>query len=162
MKKKLTFAEREALAAAGGYRYRGGLGSTTLEKPVHIYFIQVGEDGPIKIGMTRGNPLVRLASLQAGIPYELKLKAVIPDVQASVEMELHRCFRHLRIRREWFRPEHDLIAFIDTYALPWGAEAKEKIETRKALEWVRQMNPEQLQGDPLYIKMRPYSYWTPE
>lgn len=98
---------------------RSKLSGASRPLPCHIYFIQVGTDGPIKVGRTRCSPLVRMDSLQIGIPFDLRLRAVIIGVQPSVEIEIHRQFTHLHIRGEWFRPEPELLDFIDKNALPW-------------------------------------------
>lgn len=81
---------------------------------ISIYFIQSARGGPIKIGMTAGQPLHRMASLQTGFPYELRLLGVISDADDSREAEIHQQFSHLRIRGEWFRPAPDLLDFILT------------------------------------------------
>jgi hypothetical protein len=85
----------------------------------NVYFIQVGEDGPIKIGRAKGSPLTRLDALQVGIPFDLRLVAIIPHVSHHLELDLHRRFDHLRIRGEWFKPEPELLDYIRENALAW-------------------------------------------
>jgi hypothetical protein len=85
-----------------------------------IYFIQVGEDGPIKIGRTTQSPLQRMDTLQTGIPIPLRLLAIISHVGASAEMMLHRRFYHLHVQGEWFRPDEELLTYIRENALPWN------------------------------------------
>ncbi len=84
-----------------------------------IYFIQVGLDGPIKIGKTKGNPLVRMAGLQTGIPFVLRIVAIISPARQALEGELHAKFASLRIMGEWFHPAPDLLDFIKEKAMAW-------------------------------------------
>ena len=76
-----------------------------------IYFIQMGDDGPIKIGRADSAPR-RIAGLQVGNPVELKLVGVLPE-----ELELHCEFADLALRGEWFSPGERLLEFIERYAL---------------------------------------------
>lgn len=82
-----------------------------------IYFIQSGEDGPVKIGFTNGNPLNRLRSLQIGSHQELFLRAVVSGDEAA-EAKLHRRFAKQRVRGEWFRPVPSLVKLIEKHAPP--------------------------------------------
>lgn len=77
-----------------------------------VYFIKGLESGNIKIGYA-GNPDSRRKGLQTGSSEELSLLKTI-DGGAALEAELKSRFAHLKIRGEWFRPEADLINFIDT------------------------------------------------
>jgi hypothetical protein len=65
-----------------------------------VYFIQAGQDGPIKIGVA-ADPLLRLDDLQVGSPVALTLLAAIPG-GAVHERQLHARFAEGRIRGEWF------------------------------------------------------------
>ena len=76
-----------------------------------IYFIQQGEDGPIKIGFSEDSPENRLMSLQAGNPNELNLVLVI-EGDIIVEKSLHEIFKDTRLRGEWFSFSHSLDSFI--------------------------------------------------
>jgi hypothetical protein len=69
-----------------------------------IYFVQSGEHGLIKIGLSNG-PMRRLPELQTGNPDELLLRHVIPGDRA-VEASLHQRFEPARIRGEWFGREY--------------------------------------------------------
>jgi hypothetical protein len=75
-----------------------------------IYFVQVGEDGPIKIGRAH-SPRSRLASLQTASPVPLRLLGQF-DGNARDERHLHRLFAHVRLRGEWFEPSAALLAVI--------------------------------------------------
>jgi hypothetical protein len=78
-----------------------------------IYFIQVGRDGPIKIGATRYPVEQRCAAFQTGNPYPLRVFGTIEGNHAD-EAELHRRFAKDWIRGEWFLPSDALVAFICT------------------------------------------------
>ncbi len=73
-----------------------------------VYFIQMGEDGPIKIGHSRDVGR-RLKSMQTSCPALLRLLGTIAGAQ---ECLVHVRFHHLRIAGEWFRAEPDLLDFI--------------------------------------------------
>lgn len=73
-----------------------------------IYF--AGCQGLIKIG-TSLNVQKRLAALQSGCPYPIKLLAAYPGGPKE-ERRLHRQFLHLRTRGEWHQPGADLRALI--------------------------------------------------
>lgn len=80
----------------------------------YVYFIQQDEDGPIKIGTSKGVKL-RLSQLQNANPsHRLRLLAAVPG-GPNEETTLHKRFAHARIIGvvgEWFRPTPDLCVFI--------------------------------------------------
>lgn len=76
-----------------------------------VYFIQAGENGPIKIGMSL-DPVKRMACLQVSRNEKLRLLAVMVGGRSS-EKALHQRFKNLRLSGEWFRPKKSLLAFID-------------------------------------------------
>ena len=75
-----------------------------------IYYVQV-TSGPIKIGFTKKRVEGRLKELQAGNPETLLLLAWHHGTQDQ-ELELHERFRHLQIRKEWFRPHESLLSHL--------------------------------------------------
>lgn len=77
-----------------------------------IYFIQCGDNGPIKIGLSE-NVKKRLGALQAANPYQLHLLGVM-DGDAAEERMLHVRFGLFRVRGEWYRSHQRLRRFIDT------------------------------------------------
>lgn len=83
-----------------------------LVKPEFVYFVQLGDDGPIKIGRA-GEPRKRLSALQVGNPTELVLRDVVPG-DLVLEKALHQRFEPARIRGEWFGAE--FLALIRVYA----------------------------------------------
>lgn len=74
-----------------------------------VYFIKAGNC--IKIGKTN-NLRSRFTGLQTGAPEELNLVLFVGGGR-DLEKSLHRKFRHLRMKGEWFRAEPELLAHID-------------------------------------------------
>ena len=66
-----------------------------------IYLIQMGDDGPVKIGIST-NIKSRLNELQTGCPKKLKLIKILPFKTYEEEEELQQKFKKYRIRGEWF------------------------------------------------------------
>lgn len=94
-----------------------------VDAPLFVYFIQDGDDGPVKIGKAL-NPASRLAELQCGNPRPLTLRAVVLAA-IDTESSLHAMWRFACMRGEWFGgdDQHTIIALavqcqrtqIDTY-----------------------------------------------
>lgn len=77
-----------------------------------VYFAQGDDGGPIKIGVTTNDPRQRIDNLQTGYPFgRLRLVGLIRGSDRT-EGEIHRRFRHLRMRGEWFAPAPDLCSFV--------------------------------------------------
>ena len=77
-----------------------------------IYFIQMGDTGPIKIGQSV-NPMLRIEQLQTANPETLRILWVYEGDQYT-ESQVHELFKGNRIRGEWFAPTDDLISFIES------------------------------------------------
>ena len=77
----------------------------------NIYFIQLVNGGPIKIGYAK-NITRRLNALQVAHAYPLKLLHSF-QAHAFVELALHYKFKKLRLLGEWFEPSHELLYFIE-------------------------------------------------
>lgn len=75
-----------------------------------VYFIQSGESGPIKIGISE-DPELRMSRFQIAHGETLRLLACMHGTR-STEKSLHYRFRRLRMRGEWFRPEKELLDYI--------------------------------------------------
>lgn len=71
-----------------------------LEDPTFVYVIQGDPGTPIKIGFAK-DPVKRMATLQTGYPWELRLLYVFPGPKA-LEHRLHRDLDAGRLRGEWF------------------------------------------------------------
>lgn len=65
-----------------------------------VYFIQAGENGPVKIGFAN-HIASRLASLQSCCPETLVLLRTV-DGNSAIERAYHRQFASQRLRGEWF------------------------------------------------------------
>lgn len=86
-----------------------------------VYFIQQGDDGPVKIGSTTGPVKNRLRTLRTSSPHHLVLRLVLSGTSRT-ETELHHRFAALRMEREWFRPAPELLTFM---ASPQGYAIEE-------------------------------------
>lgn len=84
--------------------------STRITAKPHVYFVQQGNSGAIKIGCSK-NPNQRLEHLQTAHSEPLRLLTCAPGTQQQ-ERALHDRFAHLRVSGEWFRPGDDLLAYI--------------------------------------------------
>jgi hypothetical protein len=78
-----------------------------------VYFLKSEVIGSIKIGFCKENNIQqRLEILQIGSADKLIILLTIPDATLRYEAELHRKFKHLHIRSEWFSPGAELLEFI--------------------------------------------------
>jgi len=73
----------------------------------YIYFIQCHDFVKVGLGI---NPDCRLAQMQVGNPYELKLLRYFKvDSMAEAESRIHQFWLNYHVRGEWFRvPEMQL------------------------------------------------------
>lgn len=96
-----------------------------------IYFVQAGDDGPIKIGWTMDVER-RLLELQNGNHLELRL---LGSCEGSEQMEaqLHRRFAMHRMRREWFSPAVELTRHIALMA-SFGPETSKRKDSSTHLQ----------------------------
>jgi hypothetical protein len=92
-----------------------------------VYFLREARDGPIKIGYA-GNVVKRMLRLQQGNPSALRVYATLPGGRGE-ERALHRRFRHLRIRGEWYEASEDLLAYVAAHAELWSAYEQELSES---------------------------------
>jgi hypothetical protein len=67
-----------------------------------VYFIQSGDDGPVKIGLSK-NPWSRLCKIQTDHDRPARLIRLFEGGHAQ-ERELHRRFAEHRMNGEWFKP----------------------------------------------------------
>jgi len=78
-----------------------------------VYFISAKAVGfPIKIGISKDRHL-RFMSLQTALPYDIDLLALMPTTDPIMERRLHRQFKHLRLRGEWFERTPELEQYIE-------------------------------------------------
>lgn len=121
-----------------------------------VYFIQAGDDGPVKIG-TAKDVLRRLSMLKTSSAEPLHLRALY-EGGAAEESLLHRRFAAHRIRREWFNPDV-LAEAVDLPVAPapqprerkgWTDQSVRSMQAKRALH----------QHDPERIARRREGYKT--
>lgn len=90
-------------------RYRKGtIDPRPIEPGAVVYFIQ-DENGNVKIGRSLESRLgERLSDLQSGNAQTLTLMGVCPG-DVRLETSLHRRFKHLHVRGEWFRLTPEIV-----------------------------------------------------
>ena len=72
-----------------------------------IYFVQMGLNGPIKIGQTKEINR-RIQHLQNGNPYKLFLLATLPGGKEEERIWLTKC-RKFKIKGEWIKPSFHVL-----------------------------------------------------
>ncbi len=77
-----------------------------------IYFIQQGELGPIKIGISE-NLERRFGTARTFSPYSLRVLAIMKGSRKE-EKQLHQKFRKEKLNGEWFCPSKKVIQYIQT------------------------------------------------
>lgn len=83
--------------------------TSRTKPPQKIYFVQRGEAGPVKIGVS-ANPDSRIAALQKSYEEKLRVLAIILGDLAA-ERALHERFAEHRIKGEWFKPVPEILDF---------------------------------------------------
>jgi hypothetical protein len=86
-------------------QYVSGLGGG--REDAHVYFIQRGTDGPIKIGAST-NVVRRLGELQIAAPETMRLIGVAILGGYGLESRLHRFHAADLLGGEWFTPTADV------------------------------------------------------
>lgn len=104
-------------------------GPPKVAKPTLVYFARSGD--AIKIGCSQ-NPWSRLTELRTGSPVGVELIATMPG-SFELEKQLHLRFAKLRINREWFRADDELVAYVATVAATELATAATK-DSRSQLQ----------------------------
>lgn len=69
----------------------------------YVYFIQQGDNGPVKIGRSH-DVAKRLVTLQIGCPDRLHIRYAQPAMSYT-ESILHERFAEFRVQGDWFKPE---------------------------------------------------------
>lgn len=75
-----------------------------------VYFIQAGENGPIKIGKSV-DPQKRLAQLQTSSERPLRILLTLVGDE-SRECAYHKLWAEHRIRGEWFDPAPEIVEYV--------------------------------------------------
>lgn len=105
----------------------------TYEEGPHVYFIQVGDDGPIKIGVANV-PEERRKQIQTGHYEDLRIRLIFPCSGRDMEAHLHRIFANYRLRGEWFAYSGELYDFLNKTSKSSVVDAAEEpSNTHKAL-----------------------------
>lgn len=71
-------------------------------KPTFLYLMQMGDDGPVKIGVAV-DVEARRRTLSTAAPRPLRVICALPD-SAHREREIHERFGYFRMNGEWFEP----------------------------------------------------------
>ena len=82
-----------------------------------VYFIQQGDGGPVKIGVTEGCASRRLDQLQVGSPEPLCLIGTVRG-DVRTEQEFKERFARFRVRGEWFEPSFEIMNAIAALMRP--------------------------------------------
>lgn len=68
----------------------------------YVYFITLGEPAIwVKIGWTKSSPFSRMATLQTGCPYPMRMMGFVLAT-IGLEQDLHDVLREARRQGEWF------------------------------------------------------------
>jgi hypothetical protein len=106
-------ADEQALvvtaAAEETIRYATGWEGRPDDSGSFVYIMQSGDDGPIKVGVSR-DPERRLRQVRVLGPAPLRLLAKIPGGERE-ETALHHLHREHRLHGEWFAPQSALAEF---------------------------------------------------
>lgn len=99
----ITDSERDFIFQKDS-RYTGSL----------LYFVQTGESGPIKIGIsTLANMKSRVTSLQTSNAEKINVLAVLIVANPQyLEENLHNHLSEHRMNGEWFRPDDRILSFV--------------------------------------------------
>ena len=98
-----------------------------------VYFIQEGDDGPIKIGVsTIGSVHGRLRSVQRGNPRVLRLRRVVRGGY-GLEGTLHKRYAEHRMVGEWFEPHEEVLAVATPETFELAAEVERLRSARQRL-----------------------------
>jgi hypothetical protein len=77
----------------------------------NVYFLQVGTDGPIKIGCTKNDIQQRVRAMQLTSPHILRWIGYFPGDRAA-ERQAHLLLKNSSLRGEWFYPTVEVLAFV--------------------------------------------------
>lgn len=78
-----------------------------------VYFIQAGDSGPVKIGISSlGTIDGRISALQTSNAEKLNVLAILlTKDSAELEQKLHECLASHRMQGEWFQPHERVLSF---------------------------------------------------
>lgn len=96
---RIRQAAREVNMASALARRAGRL---EKRKPSFLYLMQIGENGPVKIGVAV-DVEARRKTLSTASPWPIRVVYALPNM-AHREREMHQRLRHHRLNGEWFEP----------------------------------------------------------
>jgi hypothetical protein len=111
VKANIKAKEKQEREAAKQAKLEARSATDTKPKKGHIYFIQQGENGAIKIGYST-DPEKRLRTLRTASPYPLQMRLVI-EGSKKLEKELHDKFADCQLDGEWFEATDVLLRFME-------------------------------------------------
>lgn len=121
-----------------------------------IYFLQQSEGScRIKIGYTGDEtPLNRLAGLQTGNPYPLRVICTFPGTQTT-EGELHDRFAFARRQGEWFDPVPEILLFmLQSVVTGKAVVPPDDLDSLRTLEAARFVSPNYTHAElPIGLEM---------
>lgn len=110
-----------------------------------LYFIQGDISKNIKIGITNIDVENRMYHLQSSDM--LTCLKIVPHWSSEEERVLHKRFAHIRSHGEWFKPDNDLINFIESLPEPF-VYIKQKTKLRIVRRGFRQGSTEAYRVGP--------------
>ena len=78
-----------------------------------VYFIEAVGSGRVKIGIASTSLKGRMSGIACHSPFPLNVLLTIPG-GGKEERELHKRFAHLRVHREWFLLQGELLDYIES------------------------------------------------
>jgi hypothetical protein len=86
-----------------------------------VYFIEAVGQGLVKIGKGSGRPEGRMAVLQTGSGHDLRMLYAAWGWDYEEERALHKKFKHLLVRGEWYRLTPEIQEHIESLRKAEGA-----------------------------------------
>jgi hypothetical protein len=105
--------EREAVKLA---KVQEKAAEPSNPRGMYVYFVQAGENGPIKIGFST-DPDRRIKALRTAMSEELIVLKVVKGGR-QLEKTLHDRFSEIHRRGEWYEPTTELLEFVNGLQAP--------------------------------------------
>lgn len=122
-----------------------------------IYFLQVGMDGPIKIGFAKTNAEKRIRGLMSISPHTLRWIGVF-DGTLLDEKQAHTLLRYSWLRGEWFHPTAEVLAFVEQKSPHFPAVVLESRAPPRI--WNRPDRAASKSGAPALLKQDQRRCWS--
>jgi hypothetical protein len=76
----------------------------------YVYLLRMDDTDYYKVGVSAGDPKIRIATLQTGNPIELHLIAASEQDQPyRIEHDIHDALDGYQVRNEWFKADREVI-----------------------------------------------------